>query len=158
MSFDLEPRPYLDPDVQFLVETVQAEYVVRYGGPDESYVDPAEFDPPRGLLLLGLLDGRPVATGAWRLMPDGTAEIKRMFVLASHRRRGLSRLVLSELERTAAAKGITRIVLGTGTEQPEAVALYASSGYSPVPGFGHYADAPQALFFGKTIAALVSGP
>ena len=164
MTWTVEVRDYTDPDVALLVEAVQQEYVVRYGGPDDAVVDPAEFSPPGGLFLIGLLDGVPVAMGGWRAMryasasdtagdsagPAGSvAEIKRMYVAASARRRGLARVMLAELEWRAAAAGVREFVLNTGTEQPEAVALYESSGYTPVPGFGHYADAPLALFYGK---------
>jgi hypothetical protein len=59
--------------------------------------------------------------------------------------------VLAELERTAAEAGVTRLILNTGPEQPEAVALYEDAGYLPVAGFGHYACHPHALFFGKDL-------
>jgi ribosomal protein S18 acetylase RimI-like enzyme len=65
--------------------------------------------------------------------------------------------VLAELERTAAAAGLTRIVLETGIRQPEAVALYTSAGYTPMPAFGHYADSPTSRYFAKALPAPV-GP
>ena len=151
MQFVIQPRSYDDPDVARMVEHVQAEYVRRYGGPDGAAIDVAEFAPPDGVFLVGLLDGVPVATGGWRGLPDGRAEIKRMYVSPAVRRRGLSKRMLAELERTAAAAGIREVVLNTGPSQPEAVALYRQSGYLPVPGFGHYACHPKALFFGKTL-------
>lgn len=153
MTFTLEVRRYDDPDVTRLVAEVQAEYVARYGGEDAAAVDAAEFAPPAGLFLVGLLDGMPVATGGWRRLSDADAEIKRMYVVGAARRRGLARVVLAELERTAAAAGFARMVLNTGPEQPEAVALYESAGYAPVEGFGHYACHPNALFYGKALAA-----
>jgi ribosomal protein S18 acetylase RimI-like enzyme len=92
-----------------------------------------------------------VASGGWRRLPDGRAEIKRMYVSAHLRRRGLSKRMLAELERTAAEAGVREVVLNTGTSQPEAIALYRASGYESVAGFGHYADHPNAYFFGKTL-------
>ncbi len=160
MSFRLEPRPYEDIHVQELVATVQAEYVDRYGGPDEAAVEPGEFDPPDGLFLVGLLDGAPVATGGWRpIGSDGgdTVEIKRMFVVAGARRRGLARRMLAALEESAAAAGARRIVLNTGDRQPEAIELYESSGYVPVDGFGHYACHPGAIFYGKSVSTSAAG-
>jgi len=148
----VEPRRYDSAEVQALVESVQQEYVERYGGPDAAQVDPAQFEPPDGLFLVGLLDGQPVATGGWRRLPGGDAELKRMFVVTAARRRGIARALLAELERSAANAGISRLVLNTGLEQPEAIRLYESSGYTPVPGFGHYADAPRALFYGKELS------
>lgn len=153
MPFALESRPYADPDVSRLVAEVQAEYVVRYGGQDAAAVDPDDFAPPSGLFLVGLLDGTPVACGGWRRIGTDEAEIKRMYVIAAARRRGLARRLLTELEQTARAAGITRLVLNTGTEQPEAVALYEASGYQPVTGYGYYACHARALFYGKQLPA-----
>ena len=147
----VEVRPYEDPDVTRMVAEVQAEYVERYGGPDAAAVDPAEFAPPQGLFLVGLLDGEPVAMGGWRRMGEGAAEVKRMYVSKRARRRGLARSLLSELERTAAAAGIVRLVLNTGPEQPEAVALYEQCGYEKSEAFGHYAEYPDALFYAKRL-------
>jgi GNAT superfamily N-acetyltransferase len=151
-DFVIEIRPYADPDVARMVAEVQAEYVVRYGGPDAAQVDPDEFTPPGGLFLVGLLDSTPVATGGWRRLSATEAEIKRMYVSTVARRRGLARRILAEVERTAADAGITRLLLNTGPEQPEAVALYEQAGYTSVPGFGHYACHPNALFFGKELS------
>jgi GNAT superfamily N-acetyltransferase len=146
-----EARRYEDADVRRLVAEVQDEYVIRYGGPDEAAVDPADFSPPTGLFLVGLEDHTPLVTGGWRRLGEAAAEIKRMYVVAAARRRGLARLMLAELERTAAQAGLRRVVLNTGDQQPEAIALYRSSGYERIPGFGHYACTEGALFFGKEL-------
>jgi GNAT superfamily N-acetyltransferase len=151
VKFEIEVRPYADPAVAAMVDEVQAEYVELYGGPDAAVVDPADFVPPRGLFLVGLVDGAPVAMGGWRRLADDVAEIKRMYVVRAARRRGFSRRLLEELERSAAAAGVARFVLNTGPEQPAAVALYESVGYRPVTGFGHYACYPGALFYGKPL-------
>ena len=150
-GFVLRSRPFGDPDVVRLVDEVQAEYVVRYGGPDETPIDPAQFDPPNGLFLLGYLNGRPVACGGWRTLGPGVAEIKRMYVSASARRRGLAARVLAEVERTATAAGHSRIVLETGDQQPEALGLYARHGYRATTPYGHYRDAPGAIHLGKEL-------
>jgi GNAT superfamily N-acetyltransferase len=137
---------------------VQQEYVQRYGGIDDTPVDPADFAPPRGFFTVGYAAGRPVACGGWRArdaagppLRDGDAEIKRMFVLVAHRGQGYARAVLAELERTAAAAGRRRTVLETGTRQPEAIALYASAGYAPMPRFGYYRDSPNCWCFAKSL-------
>lgn len=149
---------YTHPDATALVERVQGEYVERYGGPDESPIEPSYFDPPSGLFLVGYVDGVPVATGAWKqshvraLGGVSGAEIKRMYVVPEQRGKGLSRVVLAELERTAAAAGHDLLVLETGLKQPEAIGLYESSGYVPVPAFGHYCGSELSRTFGKRIA------
>lgn len=152
------------PDAMRLVAEVQQEYVVRYGGPDRSPIDVEEFAGDRGVFLVGYDDDVAVATGAWRrhepvagVSARDVAEIKRMYVAASHRRRGLARLVLAELERTALAAGVEALILETGLAQPEALALYADAGYRPVPGFGFHAGAPLSRCFAKELRAAPAG-
>jgi GNAT superfamily N-acetyltransferase len=141
---------YDDPDASKLISEVQQEYVVRYGGPDGTPIDAAQFTPPAGLFLVGYTGGEPVACGGWRT--HGTdAEIKRMYVTPAARHRGLARQLLAELERTAAAAGHRRIILETGFAQPEAIALYRSSGYAPIAPFGHYADTSGSVHLGKEL-------
>jgi GNAT superfamily N-acetyltransferase len=156
---ELRPVAYDHPDAGTFVAAVQREYVQRYGDEDATPVDPAEFTPPHGFFTVGYVGGGPVACGGWRArdaepgepLRDGDAEIKRMFVLVRHRGRGYARAVLAELERTAAAAGRRRMVLETGTLQPEAIALYASAGYMPTTRFGVYRDAPNSRCFAKTL-------
>jgi ribosomal protein S18 acetylase RimI-like enzyme len=73
-------------------------------------------------------------------------------VAPAARNRGLARELLAELERTAAAAGHRRVILESGSAQPEAVALYRSSGYTPIPPFGHYATAQGAVHLGKDLS------
>jgi len=150
--------PITHPDASRLVEEVQQEYVVRYGGRDETPLDPAYFEPPNGAFFVGYLDDAPVATGAWRLRHDvvvdgsaDTAEIKRMYVAPAARGRGLARAMLAHLERTAGEHGADVMILETGLAQPEAISLYESSGYTPIPGFGFYKDAPLARCFARRL-------
>lgn len=142
---------YDHPDAVRLIEEVQQEYVVRYGGPDGTQVDPAEFSPPLGLFLVGYLDGAPVTCGGWRAHSDGSVELKRMYVVPAARGRGLARALLAELELTAKRAGHRRLVLETGLAQPEAIALYRSSGYTDVPKFGYYADEELSVHLGKSL-------
>ncbi|MFE7528209.1 GNAT family N-acetyltransferase [Kitasatospora sp. NPDC057542] len=153
---------YAHPDAQALSAEVQQEYVRRYGDPDETVMRPADFEAPAGLFMIAYLDGRPVACGGWRAkqagpddLRDGDAELKRMFVIPEARGRGLARGVLSRLEQTAVEAGRTRVILETGTEQPEAVALYRSEGYAAIRKFGIYKDHPQSICLGKRLAPAV---
>jgi GNAT superfamily N-acetyltransferase len=154
VSAELDVVRYDDPRVVVLTAEVQAEYGVRYGGDgDVSPMDAAEFTAPYGVFLLATLDDEAVAMGGWRHggpLP-GDAEVKRMYVRSAYRKGGWARRILAELERTATAASVSRLVLGTGTKQPEAIALYRSCGYTDIPGFGTYADAPDAVHLGKPI-------
>ena len=65
-TFRIERLPITHPDSRLLVEAVQAEYVARYGGRDESPVDPADFEDPLGQFFVGYLGDEPVAASASR--------------------------------------------------------------------------------------------
>nr|WP_227464245.1 GNAT family N-acetyltransferase [Nocardioides lijunqiniae] len=140
-----------------MVADVQAEYVVRYGGQDDSPVDPLEFEPPHGSFFVGYVDSVPVATGAWRrstveaLGTTETCEIKRMYVVPSARGHGHARRMLAHLEESARAAGARVLVLETGMKQPEAIALYESSGYVAIPGYGYYQGSPLSRTLGKPL-------
>ncbi|MFE0252724.1 GNAT family N-acetyltransferase [Streptomyces sp. NPDC059010] len=128
--------PVSDPLVAPLLRELGDEYSARYGGdahgemaryPDE------EFTAPYGGVLLLLLEhGEPVAGGAFRRYDAATAELKRIWTHSGHRRRGLARRVVAELEREAGTRGYRRIHLTTGPRQPEARGLYLATGYTPL--------------------------
>jgi GNAT superfamily N-acetyltransferase len=167
-------EPYDGASAQRLIDALQAEYLVRYGGPDETPVDPREFAAPDGVFLVGYVDGAPVVMGGLRRHrpADGGAtdgggtdgggtdgggtvqvEIKRMYVVPEARSQGFARRILAILEERAWTLGADRIVLETGQRQPEAIALYESAGYERIDGFGHYRDAPLSVSFAKPRAA-----
>jgi GNAT superfamily N-acetyltransferase len=147
-------------DARLLNEEVQAEYVVRYGTPDQTEMDPAEFEPPAGAFYVGYRDGVPATMGGWRFRPDvdrlgsrRAVEVKRMYVAPSARRGGLARLMLAHLEATARTAGADVIVLETGTAQPEAMALYESAGYQRIESFGYYRRYPDNRCYGRVLGA-----
>ncbi|MEV7450626.1 GNAT family N-acetyltransferase [Streptomyces nigra] len=156
----IRPVPFDHPDAVKLNDQVQAEYSVRYGdGGDATPLAAADFAPPRGLYLIAYdALGVPVASGGWRSQDengegnqDGDAELKRMYVVEDMRGRGIARRVLAALEEDARAAGRQRMVLETGAKQPEAVALYTSSGYEPCEKFGYYRFHELSLCYAKAL-------
>lgn len=146
-GINLRAVPYDHPDAVKLDAQVQVEYQTRYEGEgDATFLDPAMFVPPSGLYLLAYdASDAPVASGGWRRQDqsdegyaDGDAEVKRMYVIPEARGLGLARRILAELEADARTAGRTRMVLETGDQQPEAIALYLSSGYTLSEKFGYY--------------------
>ncbi|MCK0175604.1 MULTISPECIES: GNAT family N-acetyltransferase [Mycobacteriaceae] len=139
-----------DPLAEPLLNELAVEYADRYDGRTEAVLawlrryPGAEFAPPDGAMLIGLLGDTPVTGGAFRRfgVVEGaeTAELKRIWTDSGHRRRGLARALLVALESEIAARGYSRIYLTTGDRQPEAEALYEATGYQrlaePLPAEG----------------------
>lgn len=128
---------YTDALVLPMLAELDYEYDIRYGHTlgdlaVETQRRAAEFWPPDGGVTLVLEDGLAVAGGAFRRLDEHTAELKRIWTRATHRRRGLARLLVAELERVIAERGYSRIYLTTGPRQPEAKALYLATGYRPL--------------------------
>ncbi len=135
-----------DPLAGPLMAELAAEYARRYGGTAEAILTwlrnypSAEFAAPGGGLLIGLLDGEPVTGGAFRRFDPATAELKRIWTAGRFRQQGLAKALLAALEAEIAGRGYRRVYLTTGDRQPEAEALYLSSGYirlaEPLPAEG----------------------
>ena len=58
---------------------------------------------------------------------------------------------MAGLERAARQAGFRRVVLETGTAQPEAMALYAALDYAPIESYGRYAAEADQRCFGKDL-------
>lgn len=87
-----------------------------------------------------------------------TAELKRIWTHSAHRRRGLARQVLVELEERAARRGYQRVYLTTGPRQPEAAGLYLSAGYTPLFDVTRDPEEIGPLAFEKWLCPDVSEP
>lgn len=140
-----------DPEVQKLVAEALAELSARYGGSgDDTPLAPTDFDPPAGRFFVAADGDVLVGCAGWRAHgPD--AELKRMFTLASARGRGVARRLLAAIEDSARAAGRERVILETGSKQPEAIALYESAGYERIPNFGYYCGHDGTLSFGHKL-------
>jgi len=150
-SLALVPDSYDSPVARELIDELQEEYVIRYGGRDETPVDPTQFAQPAGTFVV-MYDGDvPVGCAGLRRRSDTEVEVKRMFVRKPFRGKGLSRWLLAHIEEVAREMGYQRIMMETGLEQPEAMKLYETSGYDEIPGFGYYADAPENRCYAKTL-------
>jgi GNAT superfamily N-acetyltransferase len=148
------PQAYDDPVSMALVAAAMADLGQRYGGGgDETPVDPAGFMPPHGTFLVAYLAGAPVGCGGWRSHHGDVdvAELKRMYTALAVRGRGVARKVLAAVEESARAAGRTRMILECGKRQPEAIALYTSGGYEPIPHFGYYRDEPDVVSLGRDL-------
>lgn len=136
-----------------LADALEAELLATYDGVPGSggLPEPSIFEPPGGVFLVGWEDGEPVACGGIARYDEATAEIRRMYVVPRARGRGLSRRVLAALEDEARALGYSLVRLETGKLQTEAIGLYASAGFEPIPRYGPFANDPKSICFEKRL-------
>lgn len=155
-----------DPLARPLLDELAYEYGSRYAGlidteeiSKELQRYPVEvFAPPHGAFVLLLRNGQAIAGGAFMRHADpGTTEFKRIWASRNHRRQGLARRVLAELEAQAVRQGYTRVFLGTGPRQPEAIALYQTSGYTLLSAHDFGEDEPPGFLFEKDLGTLQIG-
>lgn len=142
----IEIRPSLDPELAALITAQQRELAdsgVLAGSRTFEPDDDVEY-------LVGAVNGRAVACGAWQALGPGAAELRRMYVRPAFRGRGLARqmIVAIEEEALAAGRSLLRLELAAGLSA--AIALYQSSGYRQIT-----PSAPGRVRFEKRLPALV---
>ncbi len=117
-----------------------------------TFPDPSQFVAPSGVFLLAYDEDGEAGCGGvreLRVPPSATDEgdgvvryeIKHLWVAPAHRRRGLGRAILSELEHRARGFGATEVVLDTNESLEAAGALYRTHGYEDIQ---PYNDNPNA--------------
>lgn len=104
------------------------------------------------VFFVARLEGEAVGCGGFVPGGDGRAELKRMFVRASARRRGIGGLILRTIEDAAAARGVRVMQLETGVQSAEALALYRGFRYRERGPFGAYRPDPLSVFMEKRLA------
>jgi GNAT superfamily N-acetyltransferase len=93
---------------------------------------PGEYASPRGALFLAIsAAGMPVGCIAMRSLTEaGSCELKRMYVRASSRRRGIGHALAKAAIRAAERAGYFRMYLDTLPTLTPALALYERLGFT----------------------------
>lgn len=156
MTWQIETIPFDHPEADQLRRAQRRELDARYGSDDhEPGAVPTASDVPV-FIVAHDPDGRAVACGGLRPLDDAvvgpdTVEIKRMFVERTARGSGVATAVLRALEDAARGLGARRVVLETGTLQPDAIRFYEREGYETIPGFGPYAGADLSVCYSRDL-------
>ena len=142
-------------EVQTFIEISDRYYTDLYPPESNHLTSHDELAHPQVIFIGGRVDGELAASGAARIMNDDGdyAEIKRVFVLNSHRGLGLSKAIMNFLEQEISSRGITLLRLETGIKQPEAIGLYRKLGYRERGPFGSYQSDPHSVFMEKDAQA-----
>lgn len=132
-----------------LMNAQQRELRATYQDTDERTepFDPAILEGEGCVLLVWEEEGELLACGAIKRLDAHSAEIKRMYTRPEARGRGLGRAILLELIARGRELGYARLVLETGDQQPEAIQLYESAGFTRIPNFGYYVGVENSLCY-----------
>ena len=133
-----------------LVKQLDADLAIR-DGDDHAFYNQFNSITMIKYAIVAYENNNPVGCGAIKTFGNEAMEVKRMYVLPSHRGKGIAGIVLNELEQWAKELGYIKCVLETGINQPEALALYNKSGFERIPNYGQYADVPSSFCFEKVL-------
>ncbi|OAV43505.1 GNAT family N-acetyltransferase [Lewinella sp. 4G2] len=89
-------------------------------------------------------EDQAVGCGSLKEYESGTVELKRMYVSPDARGRGIGSELVEELVSWASELGYSRMILETGHEMPDAVALYKKNGFSRIPNYGQYVGVTES--------------
>jgi putative acetyltransferase len=148
MNYKIKKVSSVSPEVKSLSDELHKDLEAIYGnGIIEDFIDENE------LMLIFFIaydeKGNAISCGALKHFDDSTAEIKRMYVKPQFRGRGISKLILKQLESYAEELNYQRLVLETGLKQPEAMSLYRKFGYKPLKCYGRHSNDPDSRCFEK---------
>lgn len=139
-----------DRDFGRLIVLLDEDLYVRHGDLQKQYQTHNRVASTSDVVLI-YEDGVPVACGAFKEHDRESIELKRIFVVKEARRRGLARLILSELEALGRERGYRYAVLETGLRQLEAISLYQSAGYVEIPNYEPYAGNANSVCMKKAL-------
>jgi len=122
-------------EAQALIRELDNELSALYPEAPIKGIDLGEFDRAGGYFVVAREANCVAGCGGFVPLEERRAEIKRMYVRADARRKGVAREILRHLEAEARRQGFVSLVLETGCDNLEAMALYESEGYVSIPGF-----------------------
>lgn len=149
MSLVIRDADPAGPECTALLNLAAAEVGALYGRPDSERF-PLR-DPPLAAgqtRLLVWAGDEAVAMAGLHPLQDGVLELRRMFVRADWRGRGVAQALMGTLAQRARDQGASRIWLETGDRQLAAHRLYERLGFAPIAPFGPHADDPSSRFYG----------
>lgn len=139
-----------DPDFQLLISYLDHELWNELKE-DQATYDQYNIVTAIQTALIIYMDAVPVASGCFKKHKDKAVEIKRMFVEKKYRGKGLSKLVLDELEKWAGESGFQYAVLETSVHFKTARSLYYKAGYSVVDNYDQYKGLQESICMRKEL-------
>jgi hypothetical protein len=139
-----------DPDFQLLILHLDHELWNELSE-DQATYDKYNKVPDIQTALVLFINGKPIASGFFKKYDKKTVEIKRMFVEKEYRGKGLSKLILDELEAWAGELGFQFAILETSIHFEAARKLYANAGYTIIENYDQYAGLNESVCMKKEL-------
>jgi hypothetical protein len=140
-----------DKDFQLLIQKLDHELW------NELQEDQAQYDqynkvPDLNTVAIVYVNHQPAASGCFKKYNANTVEIKRMFVVKEHRGKGLSKIILAELEDWAIEEGFKYAILETSIHFLPATTLYKKAGYKITPNYDQYEGLEESVCMKKELS------
>lgn len=121
--------------------------------PEEERTKYASFNELLGITRAFVLYDKEVAIGcaAFKKYAMDTVEVKRVFISEKYRGKGLSKMLLSELEMQVRKEGFSRLILETGKNNRAAVSMYKAINYREIGNFPPYTDMEDSICLSKDL-------
>ena len=139
-----------NPDFIYLVSLLDYELWVELNE-DQSTYDQYNKVPDIKTAIIIYVDEKPVACGCYKEYDAKTVEIKRMYVDKAYRGKGISKMVLQELEKWAIEKDFHYAILETSIHFNVAKNLYKQAGYIVIPNYDQYEGLEESVCMKKKL-------
>lgn len=118
------------------------------------------YGPPRGATFVAIRHERVYGAGAYRVLPDGSCEMKRLYVPDQFHGMGVGRALCEKIIASARDEGFTKIRLDTGRRFTEAIGLYMRQGFRECEPYSSYPPTlvPYLMFMELDLGTAPSSP
>jgi putative acetyltransferase len=151
MPIEIEPTDARSPDLVGLLNALDT-FLNATCGAERNHGSPVErLAQDDTQMFVARYGGQAVGCAGLQVFGDGSGEVKRMYVLPTHRGTGVGSQLLARVEEAAIAANVPILRLETTEVLPEAQALYRAKGFIPCEAYGPYIANPINLYFKKLL-------
>lgn len=149
-NFKIKRTNSENEDFRNLIDALDKYLAVRNGEANDFFVQHNKVDLIRHVVVV-YENNLAVGCGAIKEYESTVIEVKRMFVPAEYRGKGIATTILQEIEKWAMELGYTKCILETGNDMIEAVSLYRKNHFTIIPNYGQYENIVDSLCFSKVL-------
>ncbi|MDD7928665.1 GNAT family N-acetyltransferase [Microbacterium thalli] len=160
LTWRIESVPYNDERARAMRRELDADLGARYDGFHGDEPEERRRARARALAthaeqivatLIALAGDTPAGHVIVRRLGDQW-EIKRLVVVTAFRGLGIARGLMAAALDAARDDGARRVILQTGLQQPESIALYSSLGFTRIPVYEPYVETmPRSVCFARDL-------